>query len=56
MKKIKIILVIFLFISNPTYSLSDDDFENWKINFVNLAKVEGINKTLSEKIYNYFNG
>ena len=48
MKKIKIILVIFLFISNPTYSLSDDDFENWKINFVNLAKVEGISlKTLN---------
>ena len=48
MKKIKIIIAIFLFVFYSTYSLSNDGFENWKINFQNLAKDEGISlKTLN---------
>ena len=42
MKKIKLIVIIFLIISNSNYVHADDSFEEWKINFKNYAQDQGI--------------
>ncbi len=42
MKKIKLILSIFYFIFNITYTQAEDSFENWKVNFKLYALEQGI--------------
>ena len=42
MKKIKLIIIVFLIISNSNYVHADDSFEEWKINFKNYAQKQGI--------------
>ncbi len=42
MKKIKLIIIVFLIISNSKYVYADESFEEWKINFKNYAQKQGI--------------
>ena len=51
MKKIKIIFVIFLFISNINFVLANDDFEKWKAEFKIIAINQGVSlQTLKANI------
>ena len=42
MKRIKFIIIVFWLITNTTYLLASDSFEEWKINFKNYAQKQGI--------------
>ena len=51
MKKIKIIIIFFLIISNLNNAYANDNFEEWKVNFKALAQNQGVSlKTLNELI------
>ena len=52
MKKIKLILIIFCLLSNITYVNSSDNFEEWKINFKNYAKKQGVSSATLNKHIN----
>tara|TARA_B100001996_G_scaffold295336_1_gene235592 strand:- start:133 stop:1131 length:999 start_codon:yes stop_codon:yes gene_type:complete len=53
MKKIKIIIIFFLILSNSNNLYANDSFEEWKVNFKLLAQNQGVTlKTLNELINN----
>ncbi len=53
MKKINLILIIFLFLFNNNFLYADESFEEWKINFKLYAQDQGISlKTINKLIDN----
>ncbi len=50
MKKIKLIIIVFLIIFNSKYVYADESFEEWKINFKNYAQDQGISLITLNKL------
>ena len=52
MKKNKLIIIVFWFISCSTYVFANDSFEEWKINFKNYAQKQGISLITLNRLIN----
>jgi len=52
MKKNKLIIIVFWFISCSTYVFANDSFEEWKINFKNYALKQGISLITLNRLIN----
>ena len=50
MKIINLIIIILCFIINSNYAYSNDSFEEWKVNFKNYAKKQGISSSTLSKL------
>ncbi len=52
MKKIRLIIIVFIFLLNYTYLYADDSFEEWKINFKIYAQEKGVSLITLNKVIN----
>ena len=50
MKKNKLIIIVFWFITYSTYVFANDSFEEWKINFKKYAQKQGISLIILNKL------
>ena len=50
MKKNKLIIIVFWFISCSTYVFANDSFEEWKINFKKYAQKQGVSLIILNKL------